>query len=57
VRLLCVCVILRVGRDFATGKESYRLCKNDCETEEVARDKQTAVVTLMNGKININMVL
>jgi hypothetical protein len=31
-----------------SSKESYRLCKNDCETDERARAQQRAVDPLMN---------
>jgi hypothetical protein len=44
---LCVCVVLYHGSGLATAdhssKESYRLCKNDYETEEEARSQQRAV--------------
>jgi hypothetical protein len=47
VRLFCVCVVLCVGSGIVTGsspsKESYRLRKNDKETEMVAKVQQRAV--------------
>jgi hypothetical protein len=35
-----------------SSKESYRLCKNDYETEEEARAQQKAVEPLMKEKMN-----
>jgi hypothetical protein len=36
------------------SKESYRLCKNDNETEHEARAQQRAVDPLMNGRNKYN---
>jgi hypothetical protein len=51
VRLFCVCVVLCVGSGLATAdhssKESYRLHKEDHETEEEARTQQRSVEPLM----------
>jgi hypothetical protein len=57
VRLFCVYVVLCVGSGVATGwsfvQESYRLCKEDYETEEEARAQQRAVEPLwMNEWMN-----
>jgi hypothetical protein len=52
VRLFCVCVVLcevvASQRADPSSKESYRLCKKDCGTEEEARAQQRAVEPLMN---------
>jgi hypothetical protein len=37
-----------------SSKESYRLCKNDYETEEEAKAQQRAVELLMNENENGN---
>jgi hypothetical protein len=52
VRLFCVCVVLCLGSGLATRwslvQESYRLCKNDYETEEEAKAQRRAIEPLMN---------
>jgi hypothetical protein len=49
--ILCLCCpeqVAALRRADHSSKESYRLCKNDYETEEEARAQQTAVGPLMN---------
>jgi hypothetical protein len=43
--LVLSCVQAEVLR---RAKESYRLCKNDCETEEEAKAQQMTVESLMS---------
>jgi hypothetical protein len=53
--ILCLCCPVQVAalrRVDHSSKESYRLCKNDYETEDEARAQQRAVEPLTNERMN-----